>query len=463
MRKSTINRIRRLVAVILIVLMGIETSAAVVGSYDGGAFVTKEEFENLKTNFNSQIDKYNASLDNKIGGAINNYLLALIKPTIELTNLTLKHPTRTFVNDFTLSNTNRLGDYVEGYASIVISGCNNDSTYTNAHANSTRMVLVEFNTNGGTPTLQTRGTNKDTFVLLADSTWNKNYLTCIRQVQSVPYSAWGGAYYHHGNPPARFEYAYPAPFTITYDGATWGAEDKPITLTSIPYSTEVYHCAAQAFALNMDTDLTEANFSNLAGGKVSESLLYTLHVNDTEFKGATSSNIELNGGWFRIRYGGRDYSEGDHWPRGRGYYMQTYHHKYEHVYKLSDFIIDSLSATIKEPVRYYSGLPLFRASQDGEVELNIKFVNDGNETSKVAISNQAFKNVDLTPGVQLDEGAVWSVNGSTTWPNNFSSNTNYKFRFDVKKDKVYYIKVLPATSNHNTKVEIVGDIKNMPL
>ena len=54
--------------------MSINTFAAVVGDNDGAAFITKAEFDSLKNDFQSQLDTYNSSIDNKIDGAIASYL-----------------------------------------------------------------------------------------------------------------------------------------------------------------------------------------------------------------------------------------------------------------------------------------------------------------------------------------------------------------------------------------------------
>ena len=69
--------LKRFAALFLVVLMSIDSLAAVVGDSDGGAFVTKKEFEDLKANFDEQIEKYNNSLDRKIDGAIANYLYGM--------------------------------------------------------------------------------------------------------------------------------------------------------------------------------------------------------------------------------------------------------------------------------------------------------------------------------------------------------------------------------------------------
>ena len=66
--------IKRYVALILVLLFSIESFAAVVGDNDGAAFITKAEFDSMKNDFQSQLDRYNSSIDNKIDGAIAAYL-----------------------------------------------------------------------------------------------------------------------------------------------------------------------------------------------------------------------------------------------------------------------------------------------------------------------------------------------------------------------------------------------------
>ncbi len=66
--------IKRYIALLLVLLFSIESFAAVVGDNDGAAFITKAEFDSLKNDFQSQLDRYNSSIDNKIDGAIASYL-----------------------------------------------------------------------------------------------------------------------------------------------------------------------------------------------------------------------------------------------------------------------------------------------------------------------------------------------------------------------------------------------------
>ena len=54
--------------------MSIDSFAAIVGDNDGPSFITKAEFETLKSEFASQINRYNQSIDSKIDGKIAAYL-----------------------------------------------------------------------------------------------------------------------------------------------------------------------------------------------------------------------------------------------------------------------------------------------------------------------------------------------------------------------------------------------------
>ena len=66
--------VKKIEALFLVLLLSIESFAAIVSDNDGSAFVTKAEFEGMKSNFAEQVDDYNTSIDEKIDGAIASYL-----------------------------------------------------------------------------------------------------------------------------------------------------------------------------------------------------------------------------------------------------------------------------------------------------------------------------------------------------------------------------------------------------
>ena len=93
--------IKRRLALILVLLFSIESFAAVVGDNDGAAFITKAEFDSMKNDFQSQLDRYNSSLDNKIDGAIVAYLSGIgIQSKVELKNLVDNYQDMKWVNTY---------------------------------------------------------------------------------------------------------------------------------------------------------------------------------------------------------------------------------------------------------------------------------------------------------------------------------------------------------------------------
>ena len=50
---------------------------AIVSDNDGSAFISKAEYDSLKSGFQSQINQYNTSIDNKIDDAIAGYLAGI--------------------------------------------------------------------------------------------------------------------------------------------------------------------------------------------------------------------------------------------------------------------------------------------------------------------------------------------------------------------------------------------------
>ena len=65
---------KRLFSLLLILFLCVNNFAAVVSDNDGSAFITKAEFDSLKNDFQSQLDQYNTSIDNKISDAISSYI-----------------------------------------------------------------------------------------------------------------------------------------------------------------------------------------------------------------------------------------------------------------------------------------------------------------------------------------------------------------------------------------------------
>lgn len=71
------QQIKKLICALTILVFPLSSFAEIVGNTDTKAFITKAEFESLKNTFQTQINNYNNSLDNKIDEAISQYLAGM--------------------------------------------------------------------------------------------------------------------------------------------------------------------------------------------------------------------------------------------------------------------------------------------------------------------------------------------------------------------------------------------------
>ena len=81
--------IKKILSIIVLSFLCFETTfAVVVSDNDGAAFITKGEFDTLKSNFQNQLNQYNTNIDAKIDQAISSYLAGIkTEKTSELTNI----------------------------------------------------------------------------------------------------------------------------------------------------------------------------------------------------------------------------------------------------------------------------------------------------------------------------------------------------------------------------------------
>lgn len=457
-------KIKKLISFILFisVIGSSEFFAAIVSDNDGAAFITKAEYDSYRNNFQQQLNQFNTSIDDKLNSAISSYLEGIkVKKELIEDFIGAGHGTREFVRTFGLQNTNRLGDFARGISAVAIEGCSNDQTWRSTDDAYFNMMLMTFDTGYAAEpyAVSVGGTiGKDMLLYIRDSSFDSIYKVASSQLECVPFTAWYGYFTGHSSYPQSTGYTKPANFKIERSGNTWGYQSGTLTVNA---GNRDYTCYPNSVFLSLDTVKTENVLNLLAGSTVPTAKLYTLHLDDRSKIGPQSTYVPINKGWLRIRYNGsHPQDSANNWLGD--YRLITYHHDYKNIYALSDLIVDTLSSSVDSPVRYYSGLPLFKASQDGTVTMKIKIVNGGNETSEVAIKSGQFENVTFSKGISLDSASAnWEVNDVKTWPSNFNSNQEYKLEFDVKNGKYYYIKVLPKTNNYNSVVNIVGDIENV--
>ena len=71
------SKFKKIISLFIVVILSIDSYAAVVSDNDGSAFITKAEFDSLKNDFQTKLDSYNANIDSKIDNAIASYLAGI--------------------------------------------------------------------------------------------------------------------------------------------------------------------------------------------------------------------------------------------------------------------------------------------------------------------------------------------------------------------------------------------------
>ena len=82
--------IKKIISFILIILISFSNFAAVVSDNDGSAFVTKAEYDSIKSDFKKKVEEFNGGIDNKINDSIAKYLAGIKTATKTTHDLMLK-------------------------------------------------------------------------------------------------------------------------------------------------------------------------------------------------------------------------------------------------------------------------------------------------------------------------------------------------------------------------------------
>lgn len=159
---------KRMVALFLVLLLSINSFAAVVSDNDGSAFITKAEFDSLKNDFQSQIDQYNTSIDAKIDGAIASYLAGINISKTETKNLLTYNWGSYTIKNGSLANEYKMPDLDLQISLMLTHEDNQGSTttgykkvlwglgflkYSPSKSRTNRRVIVEGLTLSGTSTI----------------------------------------------------------------------------------------------------------------------------------------------------------------------------------------------------------------------------------------------------------------------------------------------------------------------
>ena len=151
--------LKKFAALFLVVLMSIESFAAVVSDNDGAAFITKAEFDSLKNSFQFELNNINSGIDNKLQSAINGYLEGIKETKIV-------ERSRLVANDkWIMWHSSDYPKYAEGKPFIhgACSAGHNRGSATDAYTGDPMVVWIGINI-AGKETYRTNGGFKKHFL-----------------------------------------------------------------------------------------------------------------------------------------------------------------------------------------------------------------------------------------------------------------------------------------------------------
>ena len=435
---------KRLVAIMLVLFMNINTYAA-IGANDGSAFVTKAEFDALVNTFNEQMDSYENSVVSKIDGAIANYLASLSSTATYPQNLLVNNLSKyKFTNTWNLwtgSDDCELGDKMKWDIYISFMGMSISYNGTGIEWSAHR--------NGGS-----KGSKTSKYVLVNVSNYDSNRYSIAGRMTSTMVSSAKGTYSHgslSGTPtatPGRFT---PTDLYDTNNTETFGS--RSTTLSGSPGGIS----QTIDVVVTYDTEDTIVNnvdmINYLSGGAVpTGKKLYLVKTNEINYKKSTdrSNKGYSQSGWVKInKYGENIYNQSN--PYRNDYSVTGYYHKYYEVAAdtgYSTFVVDDISSTADKVTTYYNGLPLIKATTDGDATVVFKLNGDTSAKHKFEIRAEQFDNNAITPGVStlVDASASYVDSQGNVIKNVYEipSGCEVTVKFKAKRDIIYWIKALPS-------------------
>ena len=437
---------KRLVAIMLVLFMNINTYAA-IGANDGSAFVTKAEFDALVNTFNEQMDSYENSVVSKIDGAIANYLASLSSTATYPQNLLVNNLSKyKFTNTWNLwtgSDDCELGDQMKFDIYIA---CMQTSTGDWG----ARGIEWSAYINGGS-----KGSKTSKYVLVSPSIYDSNEYIINGRMKSIMVSSAKGTYTNGslGSDPNTTPGMF-SPYDLYDTNQSEKFGSLSINLTGSPGGISTTIPVVVSFD-SQDTIETSIDTINLlAGGVVptgkklylvKNSEINNKKVNDRSNKGTSNS------GWIKMiaNGGATKYNAAN--PYESYYTVTGYYHKY---YEVADdigytkFIVDDISSTADKVSSYYSGLPLFKATTDGDATVVFKLNGDTSAKHKFEIRAEQFDNNAITPGVStlVDASASYVDSQGNVIKNVYEipSGCEVTVKFKAKRDIIYWIKALPS-------------------
>lgn len=448
------------------------SNAAAVADNDGAAFITKAEFDSLKNIFQSQLDKYNSSVDNKIDSAIAGYIegVKVAKKTKEKDLLSSLSQIYYFDKNYKIPPT-KIGDYGKFWGKIAVlldrtnggdgnNVCNMEYNGGTVSRDNTQWVTVGSST------------NKSTFYMfLKDDTYPGKVDTAY-VMESQPFTMYSITGAHSAWPQCNNVTGIKKPGN--WDGTKgtlteWGSWATSVAVDAWSGVTSVYDMAYASITVSsVDSTETTWDKNSLPGGTAfTDRKLHSIELKDLNLIGNQRStrydmsNQCTQGPHVSYRkntssgmQGGTQNVSHLSWL---GFYL--YDHKYVDTYYTRDINLQDVSSVVSSFTTYGDGLPIFKSSQDGKVKFVLNtgaligtWDNPGFEISRYKfgnrdISTNPFSTFPATAQCTITERGV------------SGANNKYELEFDVEKDTIYWISAKPD-NNNKVYLKIEGDIIN---
>ena len=443
-------------ALSLVLLLSIESFAAVVGDNDGAAFITKAEFDSLKSTFQEQINRYNKSIDNKIDGAIASYLAGVNIKRQEILVDLIDKANRVNSRWTTWTKNWNHGD------SIVT---------TDNHDMIARFLILYKNTTSNNWML----TTNDALWAGEGRFWGSNQQSQPNTspgdkrlvVEKYSDATGGDSYYIVDNKVVGFRHRLDCNDSSFYSGnvsysaavnttnytfgrmlfpqKTASAVDWQGNVGGYARDVKIWHVCDK-----VEYDEEYQNIFYIPAKPIDKryftSVLSTMNV----FDGELITNVEADSMYrsdFTTQasaYSGYGCAEGTKVQKQRMYF-DYYDNK---IFKLkpTDYLNLGATQALGKTVLNGDGLPICSVYQSGQVEFTVEVT----DRAMVVISNGKFNHL-------YDYGDAYSENILAKE----TVDTSHKFVInDVNKDDVLYLKCLPLDVT-NVQASIVGEIKNL--
>ena len=487
MKKNMKNiRIKFVIVSLLIIAICIPSFSATVSDNDGSAFITKSEFDSLKTNFQAQINHYNTSIDSKIDAAIASYLAGIkvesntdIESTLWVANQS--KPVK-FTSTWDVPTTMIGNKYVitsMWWWIFEVAIKHSGSIYTELdvgmmQANQQNAQITESNYGDTDTIIALPGYNNiyNKYYIDNESFWNvlpKTSIFCFVWHDKLSRD-WSANQSNMLN--VYLNLSQVDTGTMAMRNSNFGSKQYKTNITiyggiesPFTYSdVNIEYITQTNDTFKTLSSITGSKYVNtLAGNQVSGIIKATKleDWNVTENSPIATYDTNTHLGWKTNSwtYGGAGADNvskvyPNSWPTNMP--LAEVYLKKNTDLEAVNLIHDTWSSVTDNLITYYSGIPLFKCTSDGIVELPLKFVVDGGTGgADFSIKDVAFNN---TTNLETSTVEMYTDKELTTAYTNpsFSGETDFEktIYFKVENGKTYWIKVKPNTSNDvivNTK------------